>query len=315
MRVRVLAAVLTVFVGAAFLSAGVSAHDFIDLVTLYEPGLTKEVVWNKSEVGVTFNCDRDGIDTAKEALCWDWPDGAGFKIAFIGSDAAGNRYFYGPAKRPGNGGDWHGVWRERPTFDPDGLGPDGGDELVLDIPRVVNSLTPEGYPHQDSANVMQGWSFDSVNGVLYIALTHGWSTDPGGTTVSGGGRGVIRVSGFATVADIMLSYEPTAGLLSFRTPRYPEGLPAADYFDTYYGDLATVGDWSQAQPLQCGYPATPPQAGDYFEVADTLPAPAPGSGRYYVTAVTHQGTRRFGRQSNGGVLSGRDARTLPPCTN
>jgi len=93
----------------------------------------------------------------------------------------------------------------------------------------------------------------------------------------------------------------------------PEGFPAADYFDTYYGDLATVGDWSQAQPLQCGYPATVPSVGDYLEVADPLPNPEPGHGRYYVTAVTHQGQRRYGRKSSGGVLSGRDPAVLPTC--
>ena len=50
----------------------------------------------------------------------------------------------------------------------------------------------------------------------------------------------------------------------------PEGLQYADYFDTYRGDLATVGGWSQAQPSQCGYPATPPSVGDYLTVEDTL---------------------------------------------
>jgi len=65
----------------------------------------------------------------------------------------------------------------------------------------------------------------------------------------------------------------------------PEGFQHADYFDTFYGDLATVGDWSQAQPLQCGYPATAPSVGDYLTVEDTLPTPSPGQGYYYVTAV------------------------------
>ena len=83
--------------------------------------------------------------------------------------------------------------------------------------------------------------------------------------------------------------------------------------DTYYGDLATPGDWSQAQPLQCSYPATPPTVGDYLTVTDTLPNPAPGQGRYYVTAVTYQGQRRSGRKSSGGALSGRDATALPTC--
>jgi len=96
----------------------------------------------------------------------------------------------------------------------------------------------------------------------------------------------VAISGFATTFEILQTYTPTAGPLSFRVPYMPEGFQYADFFDTYYGDLATVGDWSQARPLQCGYPATPPSVGDYLTVEDTLPDPAPGAGRYYVTAVT-----------------------------
>ena len=124
---------------------------------------------------------------------------------------------------------------------------------------------------------------------------------------------LAAIEGFATTFDILQTYSPIQGPLSFTVPYMPEGLPAANYFDTYYGDLATVGDWSQARPLQCGYPATPPSVGDYFTVEDALPAPAPGTGRYYVTAVTHQGQRRLGRQRIDGVLSGRDSAGLPEC--
>jgi hypothetical protein len=124
-----------------------------------------------------------------------------------------------------------------------------------------------------------------------------------------------NVTGFATMFEILQTYTPTAGPISFRVPYMPEGFQYADYFDTYYGDLATVGDWSQAQPLQCGYPATPPSVGDYLTVADTLPPLEPGHGRYYVTSVIYQDQTRYGRRSNGGVLSGRDPALLPGCTN
>ena len=80
------------------------------------------------------------------------------------------------------------------------------------------------------------------------------------------------------------------------------------------GDLVTVGDWSEAQSLQCDFPATPPSVGDYLTVADPLPDPPIGSGRYYVTAVTYQGQTRYGRKSMGGVLSGRDPALLPACS-
>ena len=54
--------------------------------------------------------------------------------------------------------------------------------------------------------------------------------------------------------------------------------------------------------------------GDYLQVADTLPTPAPGQGLYYVTAVTHQGQTRYGRKASGGVLSGREPAGLAVCT-
>ena len=101
--------------------------------------------------------------------------------------------------------------------------------------------------------------------------------------------------------------------MGFRVPYMPEGFQFADFFDTYYGSLATLGDWSQAQPLQCGYPATAPSVGDYLTVADPLPDPPVNAGRYYFTAVNYMGQTRYGRKSNGGVLSGRDPAQLPAC--
>ena len=124
----------------------------------------------------------------------------------------------------------------------------------------------------------------------------------------------LGLDGFATVFDVLQTFTPTADAIGFHVPYMPEGFQFADYFDTYVGDLATVGDWSQAQPLQCGFPATAPNVGDYLTVSDPLPTPAPGQGRYYVTAVTHQGQTRYGRKAVGGVLSGRDPALLPVCS-
>jgi hypothetical protein len=94
----------------------------------------------------------------------------------------------------------------------------------------------------------------------------------------------------------------------------PEGLSGAAYFDTYYGPLVKPIDFSQAQGLQCGYPSSPPSVGDYLEVADAVPTPAPGYGVYYVTAVTYQWQTRYGRKASGGVLSGRDPAGLGACS-
>jgi hypothetical protein len=63
---------------------------------------------------------------------------------------------------------------------------------------------------------------------------------------------IWAIGGFATIAEVLSTYDTDSSTLSFTVPLRPEGFQYADYFDTYYGDLATVGDWSQAQPLHCG---------------------------------------------------------------
>jgi len=123
----------------------------------------------------------------------------------------------------------------------------------------------------------------------------------------------IAISGFTTTFEILHSYTPATNTISFRVPYMPEGMPGADWFDTYWGDLATVGDWSQAKPLQCAYPPSTPMVGDYLTVEDTLPTLTPGRGYYYVTAATYMGETRYGRRSSGGTLTGRDPAVLPAC--
>ena len=73
---------------------------------------------------------------------------------------------------------------------------------------------------------------------------------------------LAKITGFATTFDVLQTFTPTASQLSFRVPYMPEGFQSADWFNTYYGDLSTVGDWSQAQPLQCNYPGPIPTTGD-----------------------------------------------------
>ena len=124
---------------------------------------------------------------------------------------------------------------------------------------------------------------------------------------------MLSVEGFPTTFEIMQTYTPPSGPLSYRVPYMPEGMEAADSFDTYVGDLSTVGNWSEAKGLQCSYPTTAPSVGDYLTVADTLPTPSPGSGYYYVTAATYQGETRYGRRTSGGLTRGRDPAVLPGC--
>ena len=154
-------------------------------------------------------------------------------------------------------------------------------------------------------------AFDAANGRLLVTLRSfcGSGTCP---QDYGGGWWIAAISGFATTFEVLQSYTPQASI-GFRVPYMPEGMAGADHFDTYWGTLTHSIDFTQAHPLQCGYPATASHVGDYLTVADTVPTPAPGQSVYYVTATTYQGATRYGRKTTAGHLSGRDPAILPAC--
>lgn len=154
--------------------------------------------------------------------------------------------------------------------------------------------------------------FDMANGIVYLMFFV--STEVQGRPEEGT-RYVVSLSGprIPTLLDIILSYQPPS-TLSFNVPVRPEGLPGADSFSVYHGDVRTASDLSQATPLECSVPAgRPPVPGEHLTVADPLPDPAPGDARYYVAAVNHQGQRRAGRTSMNGAMQGRNAAALPGC--
>jgi hypothetical protein len=97
-------------------------------------------------------------------------------------------------------------------------------------------------------------------------------------------------------------------------PVRPEGLPGADSFSVYAGDVRTAADLSQATMLECSVPVgRVPIPGEHLSVGDTLPDPVVGAGRYYVAAVKHGAQIRAGRSMIGGVLQGRNAAVLAGC--
>ena len=124
-------------------------------------------------------------------------------------------------------------------------------------------------------------------------------------------RPVFR--GFATEFEILQSFTPSASL-GFQVPVMPDGLPAADSFDTYYGALTHPINFSDMKGLRCSYPATTPKTGDFLEAIDDTPLPPPGQGYFFVTAAHHQGQTRYGRKRSGGTMSGRDPSVLPACS-
>ena len=52
-----------------------------------------------------------------------------------------------------------------------------------------------------------------------------------------GQRSIIAIEGFATTFEVLQSYNPTPNQFGFRVPYMPEGFQAADWFNTYRGNL------------------------------------------------------------------------------
>ncbi len=192
----------------------------------------------------------------------------------------------------------------------------GGTWSVL---AYVQDRCAQGHRGDDlkPLNVIGGvgdLAFDSQNGRMVVPLVDSCVYEPCDACPPGTGLyWLAAFDGFATLFDILQTFTPCASSLSFRIPYMPDGLAAADHFDTYWGDLANPIDFSQAHPLQCNYPGSPPHVGDYLTVIDPLPNPSAGHGYYYVTAATYQGQTRYGRKASGGRLSGRDPAALRAC--
>lgn len=156
---------------------------------------------------------------------------------------------------------------------------------------------------------VQPLGIDMANGLYYlnVHVTHAANS----TGISR--RFLVEVKGLPSLLDIILSYQPPS-TLSFNVPVRPEGLPGADSFSVYSGNVRTASDLSQATPLQCTVPAgRPPVPGEHLTVLDPLPDPAMGDARYYVASVNHQSDRRAGRTSINGVMQGRNAGALAGC--
>jgi hypothetical protein len=180
----------------------------------------------------------------------------------------------------------------------------GPEVLAFVDDRCVEPVSEHG-DSTDYVDARTPILFDAVRGSLRIdALSANTRADYGSRA------SVLEFVGFAPLFDVLQSFAPSSDV-SFRVPAMPEGLGGADHFDTYWGPLTKPIDFTQAHPLQCGYPATPPRAGDYEAVTDTLPTPAPDSGYYYVTATTYQGQARYGRKTTNGKLRGEGPRSPP----
>jgi len=110
----------------------------------------------------------------------------------------------------------------------------------------------------------------------------------------------------------LLTFIPGQQAMNILTPAHPDGFRSADSLQVWTGNVRTMPDWSQAQPLAC-MAAQNPSPGQIVNVADTLPEPPVGEGRYYLVASQSGADRRLGRQYVNGAFSARLPAGLPVC--
>lgn len=151
---------------------------------------------------------------------------------------------------------------------------------------------------------------DITEGVLHLFVDY-QIRDSTGQVVLYSEKGQITISGFPKLFDTLLTFTP-GGQLSALMPAHPDGFRSADSVQVWTGDVRTMPDWSQAQPLTCAA-AVNPSPGQVVTVTDTLPDPALGHGRYYLTASQSGPERRLGRQYVNGAFAARSPETLPVC--
>jgi len=122
----------------------------------------------------------------------------------------------------------------------------------------------------------------------------------------------MTIRGLPTLFDTLLTFVPNGQSLTALTPAYPDGFRSEHSLQLWAGDVRTLPDWSQAQPVAC-MAATNPTPGHLVSVMDTLPDPGVGEGRYYVLASESGVDRRLGRQYVNGAFSAREPTGLPMC--
>jgi hypothetical protein len=169
---------------------------------------------------------------------------------------------------------------------------------TTDIVRAMNNTT-EAIARTHTATVVN-LALDTTNGRLYLAFRND------------GQEGIVIISGLPTMFDTLLTFIPGQQAINILTPAHPDGFRSADSLQVWTGNVRSMPDWSQAEPLTCEA-AVSPAPGQLVSVADTLPDPAIGEGRYYLVASQSGADRRLGRQFVNGAFSAREPAGLPVC--
>jgi len=279
-------------------SIGVSHSDpisILDAVRVVDPSLTVSVKW---------------VTTSTPA-CSPYPPGYEWVCAGagqlssndVGEDALGQHYFTGPI---GEVPDTVANTRGWPLQGIDSQG------HVVTVAYLLSARCRGGVPctNQDiftySSFGASKIILDIVRGTLTLGVYANYDNNDNTQA------GILEVRGLSSLFDTLLTFIPPGQTLSMRTPVLPDGFRAADSLQVWTGNVRTLPDWSQAQPLAC-MAATSPAPGQLVSVADALPDPSAGEGRYYVVASQSGAQRRLGREYVNSGFSARDPAGLPVC--
>ncbi len=263
-----------------------------DCIQPIAPGLTVRAVREEPRDPAGANCSPD-------AGPWECsPEGGTVTGAALwtsaGTDAAGNTYVLaGDASAPASY--WH-LQRINET---------GATEEVAQITRV---LCTDVNCQIGKSCTLGPLNLDVTNGRIVIPVLAELFDVVGAYELK---MGIVELSGLPTMFDTLLTFVP-GGTLAALTPAHPDGFRVADSLQVWTGNVRAMPDWSQAQPLAC-LAATAPAPGQVVTVADTLPDPPVGEGRYYLMASQSGPNRRLGRAYINGAVVARDPVGLPVC--
>lgn len=310
---------LCALAGFALFAPGALAQtfDFTPFLTLNDP--TLQVSY--APVVCTVGADPSGCGSLPGYLTPESysPPGLPNPARPIGTDSAGSVYvitgvtgsFYGQA----------GV--DRPTGSSTAvmyrMASDGSTEGRIGTINLLACLDPSCATWDWFGAVSGPW-IDPVGGtmLMFIQDARGpctWDCIPNYCTWSCDAyvNGYVRVTitGLPKLFDTLLTFVPGGALVAL-TPGLPDGFRSADSLQVWTGNVRSMPNWSQAQPLTCSA-ATSPTPGQVVTVPDTLADPTVGTGRYYVVASQSGGNRRLGRQYVNGAFSARDPSGLPAC--
>ena len=219
----------------------------------------------------------------------------------IGADATGNQY-YVAVPQAGSlvtefDSEHYGLLLQRQS-------PDG---TVRDLIRLFSTVIINSGASFWEWRYQTPFMLDVVNGTISIAL----KSVPYFNLGCPQRVAVAQIRGLPQMFDTLLTFIP-GGQLAALIPAHPDGFRSAGWMQAWTGDVGSMPDWSQAQPLTCDA-ATNPLPGQVVTIADTLPDPALGHGRYYLTASVNGTDRRLGRQYVNGGFSARDPASLSVC--